>query len=356
VRGGLALVGLAAVTIVVAGALALRDLPELPAPPPTPAERGDAAAAAPSASPSATTGARDASGAADPGDGAAAALPPGPASLRDTRVDGGLAVDASGRFVATPDARRLFDYFLAASGEEPDDVLVARIRAEIARRLPPDAAAEAGLLLDRYLAYRARARTLAEHGLDDAPLDERLATLRALRQATLGAEAADAFFAAEEEADEVAIARLRAAQDPDASPDERAAALAAAEASLPPLEQQRRREARVALELRAAEQEVLAAGGTPDDLRALRERSVGAEAAERLAALDADRAAWRARVDAYRQEKARIEHDPALDGAARDAAVARLRAERFAANERLRIEALDELGPRIEGLDQIGRP
>src|SRR5882724_6410971 len=54
-----------------------------------------------------------------------------PRSLRGTRIDGGLVVDADGRFVATIDARRLFDYFLTASGEVPADLLRARILREI---------------------------------------------------------------------------------------------------------------------------------------------------------------------------------------------------------------------------------
>src|SRR5262249_39840908 len=87
-----------------------------------------------------------------------ATLGPRPRSLRGTRVDGGLAVDAAGRFMATPDARRLFDYFLATAGEETPERIRARIVAAIEQRLSGDAARDATALLDRYLAYRERAR------------------------------------------------------------------------------------------------------------------------------------------------------------------------------------------------------
>src|SRR4030095_1228876 len=90
------------------------------------------------------------------------APPSRPASLRGTSVDGGLAADAAGHFVPTPDARRFFEYFFTASGEEPEATIVARIRAAIDRRLAPDAAREAERLLERYLDYRARARAYAE--------------------------------------------------------------------------------------------------------------------------------------------------------------------------------------------------
>src|SRR5262245_5242889 len=46
-----------------------------------------------------------------------------PRSLRGTRVDGGFVVDADGHFVPTLDARRLFDYYLTATGEVSNDEL-----------------------------------------------------------------------------------------------------------------------------------------------------------------------------------------------------------------------------------------
>lgn len=271
---------------------------------------------------------------------------PRPASLRGTRVDGGLVTDADGRFVATPDARRLFDYFLAASGEEPEAVLVARIRAEIARRLPPDAARQANELLDRYLAYRARARALAEQGLGEASAAERLEVLRELRRETLGVEAADAFFAEEEAVDAVTVARQALEEETQLTAEERVQRAAEIEASLPPAERASRRAARAALDLRAAEAELLASGGSPEELRRLRESLVGAEAAERLAALDEQRRAWHERVEDYRAARAALESDPSLDAQARDEAIARLRAERFSGPELLRVEALDAIAGR----------
>src|SRR5262249_56086368 len=108
---------------------------------------------------------------------APAAKPGRPRSLRGTRVDGGLAVDADGRFVPGPETRRLFDYFLTATGEEPPERTRSRIVAEIERRLPPSARAEAVALLDRYLDYRERARTFEASG-DLAARGEAPARLR----------------------------------------------------------------------------------------------------------------------------------------------------------------------------------
>jgi len=86
-----------------------------------------------------------------------------------------------------------------------------------------------------------------------------------------------------------------------------------------------------------------AAGGSPEEVQALREREVGGEAAARLAELDQRRAAWQARVDAYRHERLAIAADAALDAAERDAALEDLRARHFSGTELARIRALDRM-------------
>ena len=68
---------------------------------------------------------------------------PLPRSLEGTEVDGGLAADPEGHLIVGPGVRALFDYFLSATGEEPAELIRARIIAEIEERLPPTAAREA---------------------------------------------------------------------------------------------------------------------------------------------------------------------------------------------------------------------
>jgi lipase chaperone LimK len=129
------------------------------------------------------------------------------------------------------------------------------------------------------------------------------------------------------------------------SPEDRETRIAALEESLPAAERARRREARVALDLRSAETALRDAGGSDEEVRALRESAVGPAAAARLAALDRSRAEWQARLESYREARAAIERDASLDPAARARAIEQLRADRFSVTERLRVEALDELPP-----------
>jgi lipase chaperone LimK len=95
--------------------------------------------------------------------------------------------------------------------------------------------------------------------------------------------------------------------------------------------------------LRRDEERLRAEGASPAEIHALRAARFGPDAAARLAALDARRAAFGARREAYRAERARLLAEPFADPAARDAALAALRARHFEGAERVRVEALDRM-------------
>jgi len=273
------------------------------------------------------------------------AAPPAapPASLRDTDVDGSLAVDADGHLLISPALRRFFEYFFVASGEESVDRIRQRIESAIDARLSGAAQGEAIDLLDRYVSYRERGRSLAESEPPVGDLMARVEALRRLRRDSFGEHDAAALFADEEAVLAIAAAQHRIAADATLSEDERAAQLAALEAELP--EPARSARAAVAAPLRLAREEAAlrAAGGSPAEIQALREQAVGSEAAERLAGLDQRHAEWQARVGAYHQERAAIDADASLGGAQRDAALEALRGRHFSGPELVRIRALDHL-------------
>jgi lipase chaperone LimK len=273
-----------------------------------------------------------------------------PSSLRDTEIDGALTLDADGRFVPDRGALALFDYFLSATGEQPAAALRAHVVAEIERRLPPDAAREAEAFLDRHLAYREAARRLGEDerlalGSD---LERRLQWLRELRREHFGAALSERLFGDDERAVEIALERQRVAADPALSPEARRARIDALEAELPDAMRRARAAAVLPLRLHRDEAALRAAGADDTTIRALREASVGAEAADRLTALDERRAAWQARVDAYRAERAELDADASIEPAERAALHDAVRARHFDATEQLRVRALDETDAEIE--------
>jgi lipase chaperone LimK len=286
--------------------------------------------------------------AVEPRPPADAAGPAPSGSLAGTSSDGALVADASGRFLATPSALRLFDHFLSASGEAPPGSLLARIEAEIVGQLPASARDDARRLLDRHLAYREAARELHAEGLGEDDLDRRHQRLRELRREHFGPDS-EALFGEEEQMARAALALRRVEQDPELSAEEKSARRAALQAELPENVLRAHREATLPAELARREQALLEAGATAGEFRALREEMVGAAAADRLEALDARRDAWNRRIEAYR-----LERDLALRTAPADdvaAVVERIRAERFDERERVRIRALD----RSEGIGLTSR-
>lgn len=265
-------------------------------------------------------------------------LPPLPASLHDTDVDGDLVVDADGRFVVTVETRRLFDYFLSATGEESDDVIVERIRAVIDDRLPPAAAVQAKQLLDRYMDYRARARVLFESGDDTDDLDHRLELVRDLRRRVFGDEDARALFHDDEERAQFAAEARRRLADPNLTGDQRRTALEDLEAQMPEGLRADRDAALGPARLAQDESALRQAGGSPEEIRALRESRFGKEAADRLEDLDRRRAEWQQRLAAYQSERDAIEADTSLSPEERRQRVDALRLSRFDEREAMRVQ------------------
>ncbi|NNC15428.1 lipase chaperone [Corallococcus exiguus] len=280
---------------------------------------------------------------ASPDSQAGAPLPPLPGSLQDTEEDGAVLVDASGHLVPNADLRRLFNYYLSATGEESASLIRERILAALrAKKLPAAAMDEAVQVLDDYLAYLEAARGLGSNG-SAATMDtaERLESLRKLRREHLGG-AADGLFGQEEAVDAVAVERLKLMKDASLTKEEREQRMSALEDRLPPDVRASREEAVRPLRQQAVEQELLAAGATAEDLHQHRLSTVGPEATGRLESLDAERAQWKQRLADFRAKREALgQSEP--DPARRQAAVQRLLFDSFTPEERLRVEAADTI-------------
>ncbi len=263
-----------------------------------------------------------------------------PASLAGTEVDAALRVDASGHLIFGPELRRFFDYYLSARGEESEADLVARIRSDLRSRLPAQAAAEAEALLDHYLHYQELARNLsAEAGSDPA---QRLERIRALRREALGPEAADALFGVEEAADQVAVQRRAIEQDSSLTPEEKLARSAALDQQLPAEVKAARDAATEPLRLQQEEDEMRKAGATAEDLYQFRKQTSGDEAAERLAALDQQRAEWNQRLTSFETERDQL-RATANSPEAAATAEQQLLEQSFSPTEQLRVRALESM-------------
>ena len=276
--------------------------------------------------------AESAGGAESAGEGASGAQK-GPRSLEGTEVDGAFETDGNGHLVMGPRVIALFDYFFSATGEEDEETLRERIAALATRQLVEPALGEALELLDRYQSYREAGRRLGVGA--QASAAERLAAVRQLRRDHFG-DAAGALFGDEERAAEVAIEKSAIAQDKALSADERADLLAEVDERLPASARAARTAATSVAQLRADEQALRAAGADEAEIHQFRAGTLGPEAAARLAALDEQRATWRSRIQAVREDRDRL----CAGSAAQAACETALLEAAFDERERIRARAI----------------
>nr|WP_215730828.1 lipase secretion chaperone [Pseudomonas lalucatii] len=268
-----------------------------------------------------------------------------PASFAGTRVDGRFRTDAAGHLLISEDIRRIFDYFLAAIGEEPLRSSVERLRLHIAEQLPTPAREQALALLNQYLDYRRELVLLERDWPQQASLDalrQREAAVQALRASLFGPEAHLAFFAREQAYNQYSLQRLAIQQDAGLDIAGKAAALDRLREGLPP-DLQASLLPQLQNDLRQQTAKLQVDGADAAQIRHLRLQMVGAAATERLEALDHKRQAWARRLADYQQAKARIAASRGLSAGDKAAAIARLAAEHFDERERLRLEAAEQL-------------
>jgi lipase chaperone LimK len=257
-------------------------------------------------------------------------------SLQGTRPDGAVHVAPDDSVVADAQLIELFDYYLSTVGEKPPAAVRAEIERGLDRTLRPPAAAAAKRVLARYIAYRQALASLqadpALSGLGAAALKRRLAVLRGLRAQYFSQREMAAIFGREDAANAAALARMEIRDDCTLTAQQKRERLAALDAGLP-ADVRAAREAPLKIVRVQEEAERLRAGGAgEEEVFRLRAEAFGAAAAQRLADVDREEAAWKRRIDAYLAERR---------GLRDEAAVAALRNRMFSADEQRRLAAYE---------------
>ena len=268
-----------------------------------------------------------------------------PSSFSGTTVDGVFRLDADGNLLISEDIRRIFDYFLAAVGEEPLRTSVERLRAYITAQLPENARAQALTLLNQYLDYK-RELVLLERDLPQMSnlegLRQREAAVQALRARLFDSETQQAFFGREAAYNQFTLQRMAILRDSQLDDAGKAAAVDRLRNSLP-AEMQDAVLPQLQNDLRQQTAELQAAGAKPEQIRQLRQQLVGAEATQRLEVLDGQRATWKKRIAQYSSAKAAIQNNAGMSASDKRAAIAQLAAENFDEREQLRLDAAEQL-------------
>jgi len=257
-------------------------------------------------------------------------------SLQGTRPDGAVHVAPDDSIVADAQLVELFDYYLSTVGEKSPAAVRAEIERELDRTLRPAAAAAAKRVLTRYIAYRQALAGLGADrrlaGQDAAALKRRLDALRGLRAQYFSQREIAAIFGREDAANAEALARMAIRDDRTLDAQQKRARLAALDAGLP-ADVRAAREAPLKIVRVQEEAERLRAGGAgEDDVFRLRAEAFGVDAAQRLADVDRDEAAWRRRIDAYLVQRRGLNDE---------AAVAALRNRMFSEDEQRRLGAYE---------------
>ena len=283
--------------------------------------------------------------AADP----AAAAPPGDVkplaatSLAGTTPDGAATASADQSLVLDPALIRLFDYWLTTVGERPLSAIRSDVEHDLDGRLAPRAAGQAKDLFARYVDFKTALkaqRPARPTGRAVDILREGLRTMLALR-ATYFAEAeSQALFGPQDAEASAALARMAIEQDPSLDDAQRRERLAALDARLPASVRAQREAPLAVVHLEEAAQQLRAQGGSEDDVYRMRAAATSPEAANRLADLDRDEAAWKARIATYQSQRGSLLSTPSSD-ADRAAAMSALRDRLFTPEEQRRLAAYE---------------
>lgn len=275
---------------------------------------------------------------------ATALIDPGPLppSLQGTIHGVTLRADSQGNLVLQPDLLHLFDFYLAGREEEGLDKVLTRIHQDLAAQLKGNALDQARDLLSRYVDYRIALQNLpeADSSMDAGALRLRLDALNATRQQYFSAEEYALFFANENAENEYMVQRLALGQQSGLSEEQRQQAVAELELQLPEEVRETRAASTRQGELYATTQAMLERGASAEEIRQVREQALGSEAANALAELDRQQAAWKQRLADYASERNRL-RAAGLGDNELQSAIAELQASRFDELERKRVQALD---------------
>lgn len=271
---------------------------------------------------------------ADPG--------PLPPSLRGSRPEVRLQVDANGNLLIAEDILRIFDFYLSGLEEEDIATVLARIHRDLAAQLQGPALAQARDLLRRYVDYRIALQDLPQAGaeLDLAQLRSRLDAVTALRNQYFSTEEASAFFARESAEDHYMLQRLAITRDTTLAPEQQQQALSELDSQLPDDLRESRASASRYADLYDTTSSMQANGASAEDIHRVREKALGSAAANSLADLDQQHAAWDHRLAEYASERNKL-RAAGLSATDLQSALLDLQSSRFDELERKRVQALD---------------
>ena len=264
-------------------------------------------------------------------------------SLAGTTPDGGARATADDALVLDPSLIRLFDYWLTTVGEQPMASIRSQVERDLDGRLGPHAARQAKDLFARYLQFKEALkaqRPAKPVGRSVDILREGLRRMLALRASYFNERESLALFGPQDAEASASLARMGVEQDPSLDDATRQQRLAELDARLPASVREARAASLSVVRLDEAAQQIRTAGGSEDDVYRMRAAATSPEAANRLADVDREEVAWKARIATYQSQRGAVLAAPG-DEATHAAAMAELRNRLFTPDEQRRLTAYE---------------
>jgi lipase chaperone LimK len=281
---------------------------------------------------------------------------PLPDSLEGTVMANALVVDEEGNLRISSDIRRVFDYFLSTSNEEPLDVIFSRINEYLEHHLEQPALSQAKDILAGYIDlkkalydFQIERAELIKQNLDDGHftgnklllLEEQLLARNELREKFLSEDVYDAFYADEQVFDQYTLDRMKVTSNQLLTENEKQALLLELDNEAPEELVQARNETQISDTLKNRTAMLREQGADDNEIRALRAEMFGEEAAVRFDELDKKRAEWKHRLNQYMTKRSQILSSEGISKEDRQSQINILRANEFDDRESIRVKVFE---------------
>lgn len=273
-------------------------------------------------------------------------------SMQDTLPDGDLQTLQAGSktgltgALAYGELKRLFDYYLSAVGEQSIEVITQQIRGELERRLPTPQAAKAQRLLALYIEFKSELVRLESQpqlaGNGVQAVRARMLAMQDVRSRYFNEAETQGMFGFEDAYDMDAIARLEISQNPALSALQKQQQFTAVDAAMPASLRREREASSVVVRVEQQAQDLRAKGSSEDDIYRMRAKEFDPQAAARLADVDREEVAWKARIGRYLDARSKLLRAQAnATESERQTVIAQLQQTYFTEVERPRLAAYE---------------
>lgn len=256
-------------------------------------------------------------------------------SQQDTEINCQIRLDGAQRLIVNEQTRNCFEYFITQYGEKSIDQIKQDFGAYIRQSYKEPALTQILALWSRYIDYRERLGGLQAPDISqDDPQYYRAiyAGMQNLRKQFFSGYEIEGLFGAENTYHEYTLKRMEVMNDKTLNEGEKAGQLKALFDELPQDWKENLEQLNKLEDLRKLTADIKARGGSAEEIRQMRTSLAGPEAAQRLEALDTQRADWKNKVNGYLAERDSIMQSGMSDDAKRKA-VQQLRGQHFQTRE-----------------------